>query len=148
VLSHVLDPEFPSLKIEQNMPSSFARKGTGLHFFRIFCAIATLLLITVLFVAGQTGHAGGLFKPPLDKVAHIGFWFTCATLGQIASGNNSLRRWLVLVLLLLLASLDEVVQIWTIGRDADMFDALANAVGISVSALAGFVLRRIGVKRQ
>jgi hypothetical protein len=110
--------------------------------FRKGCAVVTVGLILLLFIAGQTGHAGGLFPPPLDKFVHIGFWFTCATLGQVASGVNSLRRWLVLVLLLMVASLDEVVQIWSIDRDADIFDALANALGISLSAVIGFVLRR------
>jgi VanZ family protein len=110
---------------------------------RIVCAGATVLLIAGLFIAGQAGYLGGLFRSPVDKFVHFGFWFFCATLAQIAGGPNPLRRWLILLLLLLLAALDETVQIWTMGRHAEFADAIANAIGISTAAVAGFTLRRL-----
>jgi VanZ family protein len=111
------------------------------------CAVVTVLLIAGLFIAGQTGHVGGLFRPPIDKLAHVGFWFLCTSLAQMASGPNALRRWLVLLLLLLFSALDETVQIWTIGRNAEFADVVANVIGISASSMAGFTIRRLNFNR-
>jgi VanZ family protein len=114
---------------------------------RKLCAVVTLLLIFGLFIAGQTGHVGGLFRPPIDKLAHFGFWFLCTSLAQTACGPNALRRWLVVLLLLLFAALDETVQIWTIGRNAEFGDVIANAIGSGASSMAGFTLRRLNFNR-
>jgi VanZ family protein len=109
---------------------------------RMGCAITVVGLVAGLFYASQTGRAGGLFQPPIDKFVHVGFWFLCATLGQMASGLRSRSRWWVLMLLLGFASLEEFLQIGLVDRQAEISDAFANATGIVASVFAMAALKK------
>ena len=109
---------------------------------RAGCAVITLVMLTSLFVAGQTGHAGGLVRAPLDKILHFGFWFVCASTTQATLWTHrTLLKW-ALIWLLLLSGTDELIQIWTAGRHADLGDALMNVLGVGAATLAGCKIRR------
>ena len=78
-----------------------------------------------------------------DKVLHAAAFGTLAAalVCALAPGASALGRWRLAALAFALAAvwgvLDEVHQSFVPGRDADVFDALADASGAAVAAAAG-----------
>jgi VanZ family protein len=80
-----------------------------------------------------------------DKVAHLIEFAVLGILVMIAVWPDKLlghMGWIVLGLGLTVAALDELWQIHVPGRDSNIFDWIADAVGFTVIWLAGRTLAR------
>jgi len=97
---------------------------------------ATIFLIGLLFIGGSQSGAGSLFVAPLDKLAHIIFFF-CLTLMMVSGFRFKVVYTTVLVLLI--GVLDEVHQVWLPGRFPGLDDWFADAVGIGLAIGLVFV---------
>ncbi len=86
----------------------------------------------------------GINIPNLDKVVHFGFYFGAAVLGtffirETTHGKSSLVRTLIFVALgaIIFGIIIEVLQYsFTLDRQGDPLDALANSCGAIMGALA------------
>jgi len=90
-----------------------------------------LTMIASLIRLGETSLAVGLIPSPWDKLAHAGTFGAIALSLWLATG----RRWLYACagLALALACYDEWRQLMLPGREADLYDLLANTVGIALA---------------
>lgn len=90
--------------------------------------LVALAMIASLIRLGETSLAVGLIPSPWDKLAHAATFGVIALSLWLAAG----RRWLLAcaALALALACYDEWRQLMLPGREADMYDLLANTVGI------------------
>ena len=100
-------------------------------------------MAAALFVGAQTVGDTALLSP-LDKVVHFVYFATMAVLMALALG----RRWLWVVLLVVPAvgAVDEWHQLTIIGRDASVWDWLADVAGVSVGVAGCW--RMIWVKER
>lgn len=96
---------------------------------RLLTGMSALFMVFALLVGGAQPGAVGLFTPPLDKLAHMAYFlvFTLLLL-QILPRH----RWLCLVIAMLIGGAEELHQWWLPGREANLFDWLADATGASV----------------
>jgi VanZ family protein len=99
-----------------------------------------LLLIAGLFYAGFSGLASGVFKPPYDKVAHLGFWGGVSGLVYFATYRSNHSRWVPFLMLMVIATIEEGSQHWQPGRTVEFADLVMNYFGI---ALGGFIVPKI-----
>lgn len=86
-------------------------------------------------------------RPPLDKVAHALSFGVLASLFYFATG----RALLPVLLASLYGVTDELHQSFVPGRDADLWDWVADTIGaaLAVSVILGFIRRRArGSKRR
>ncbi|WP_018410858.1 VanZ family protein [Methyloversatilis thermotolerans] len=96
-------------------------------------AAAALFMIAGLLRLGETELAVGLVPSPWDKLVHAATFGAMAFLVWLGSG----QRWLVMcaTAVFALACYDEWRQQMLPGREADLLDLSANAVGIVLAAL-------------
>jgi len=98
--------------------------------------VALILLITLtaaLFIGGHQPGSGKLFPPPWDKVVHLLFYGSTATLAGLAFPRLSI---LIIILgTIALGVADEIHQIFVPGRHPGFDDLIADAVGICIAAL-------------
>lgn len=99
---------------------------------KIVGAVAIVFLLLALFVGGSQPQAVGLFEPPLDKVVHA---FYYAVITQCLGRLICLRLSLSIFLALSIGIADELHQLYLPGRSADILDLIADAIGITLSAL-------------
>ena len=103
-------------------------------------AAVVLLSVIVLFAPGS---ATPTLYPGLDKLVHLSLFAALALTGRWA-GLPTTRLAAGLVVY---AGMSEVLQgVLPIGRDAEVLDALTDAVGVALGVLAARVvnLRRVG----
>jgi VanZ family protein len=112
-----------------------------LHWFRRIDSwlIAPALLIVILGELAQLSAIDILASYFWDKALHFTAYFGLCLMTTIAVRANRNALWWALALVLLGGFL-EIVQGFT-GRDADIFDELANTLGV----LAGLTLGWVGV---
>lgn len=97
------------------------------HWIRCGCALAAFVMAVSLFAGAQTVASVPLFPPPFDKLAHFIYYATMAALLAHAVG----ARWLIvpLVLVPLVGAADEWHQLTIAGRDASIWDWVADGAG-------------------
>lgn len=86
--------------------------------------------------------------PYMDKLVHITFYFMAAFLGALAVrertlGKSSLKKTILMILaaVILYGIVIEIIQSrFTITREGDVFDVMANTFGALIGALAIKVL--------
>ena len=101
------------------------------HWIRSGCIAAAFLMAVTLFVGAEGAGKAHLFPAPWDKAAHFVYYGTTAAL----LGHGVGRRWLWLPLILapVIGALDEWHQLYVPGRDASVFDWMADALGTVVA---------------
>ena len=100
---------------------------------RILCAVAAIAVIGQLLFLAEPPFAHRLVEATWDKGVHIVVFAGLAFLIWMAVGG----RWPMLVWLLVLAvgATDEVHQIYTPGRTADLNDFLADGFGATAAMI-------------
>ena len=108
--------------------------------FRTGALVAACAITAGLFYFGAQPEAVGLFKPPIDKLAHFGLFFVLASLFWLALAG----RWpLQLVgFVTLLGALDEWRQAYLPGRSMDGADLLTDFVAVCCAVLLLVWMRR------
>jgi VanZ family protein len=101
-------------------------------------------MAATLFVGAEEAGKTHFFPAPWDKLAHFLYYGSMAALLSHGVG----RRWLWLPLLLvpLVGAADEWHQFYTPGRDASVFDWIADAAGTIVAVT--IYSRRIAPKMK
>lgn len=103
-------------------------------------ALAVTFIVN-LFYHGAQPYAVGLFAPPWDKLVHALSFGGLALLLMIGFGLT--HNLLALAVSLVVAALDETVQIFEPGRSASLLDLSADALGIAgAMILFGWTLKR------
>lgn len=102
------------------------------------CIAVAFFMAATLFLGAEEAGKTHLFPAPWDKLAHFLYYGTMAVL--LSHGIGRRWFWLPLVLVPLVAALDEWHQLYTPGRDASVFDWLADGLG---TVVAVFVYWRI-----
>jgi VanZ family protein len=87
-----------------------------------------LLVIFLCLVPQPAGIGGG----NLDKLVHASMYFIMGVLAYIAF-NTLGKRIVMFIFMFLLGVSIELFQIYIPGRDASVYDALANAAGLALS---------------
>ena len=99
-------------------------------------AVSVALVFSLLYFGGQP-EAAGLFRPPLDKVAHFGLFFILgSTLWLADLGRHPLA---VIVVVTAVGVVDEWRQLYLPGRQSDLSDLLVDIVG-TLAAVIGLSL--------
>lgn len=99
--------------------------------FVLLISIAVLLVATLMPGSGATG------LPYVDKIAHFGlFFFASWNILHCYSGTRSLSRFLLLIILL--APLTEIAQLYIPLRGFEWLDIVADLLGV----LAGYLFYR------
>ena len=93
---------------------------------RIGCVTAALFMTAMIFLRADTG-AGVPLPAPWDKAAHFLYYGTMALF--LAHGVGRRWLWLPLVLVPMIGAADEWHQVGISGRDASIFDWLADELG-------------------
>jgi len=83
-------------------------------------------------------HGGGLEPKVWDKALHFTAYFGLALIATLAVRANRLTIWIMLALVAIGGAL-EIIQ-GMVGRDMDIFDELANTLGILAGAGIGWLL--------
>ena len=96
-------------------------------YFKGGCILAAFFMATTLFVGAEEAGKTHLFPAPWDKLAHFLYYGAMAVL--LGHGVGRRWLWLPLVLVLLIGALDEWHQLYVPGRDASVFDWLADGLG-------------------
>lgn len=95
-------------------------------------AAAALVMIGSLLKLGETSLAVGLIPSPWDKLAHAGTFGAIALLLWLGCGRRALVACATAAFAL--ACYDEWRQLMLPGREADIQDLIANAIGILAAA--------------
>ena len=106
-------------------------------------------MVFVTFSSLYSFEGGGLSKfniPYGDKVVHFTFYFVAAVLGSLffveTKEKNSLRIKYFIILALSLIFFGIVIEViqetLTVNRSSDVFDALANSIGVILGIIAIF----------
>ena len=102
------------------------------------CFAAATLMVVFLFVSAP--YTGGLFTPPLDKLAHVGF-FGCVTL-LLAIGLGKSRIHIAFIAAVCAGIADESYQALLPARHADWGDLLTDIVAAGCAALLAHHFRK------
>jgi VanZ family protein len=102
--------------------------------FRSGCIAAAFIMAATLFVGAEVAGKASLFPAPWDKLAHFLYYGTMVALLSHGVGRRWL--WLPLVLVPLVGAMDEWHQFYVPGRDASVFDWLADGLGTVVAVFA------------
>lgn len=98
---------------------------------RLACCLLAAALVLTLFVSAP--GTGGVFVPPWDKFAHLGFYGAVAVLLTIALGPT---RWAIAIAIVCTIGIaDEAYQSLLPGRHADWGDLAADVVAAAVGVL-------------
>lgn len=108
--------------------------------FRYACVLTSLLLVYSLFHYGAQPVAVGLFNPPLDKIAHAALFGLLAMMLWFVFDRRF--PWLVLGLVALTATADEVHQLFLPGRFANLGDWVADLIGACLPLLIAIACRK------
>ena len=91
------------------------------------CIAAAFLMVATLFLGTEEAGKAHFFPAPWDKLAHFLYYGTIAALLSHGIGRRWL--WLPLVLVPLVGAADEWHQMSVPGRDASIFDWIADELG-------------------
>ncbi len=91
-----------------------------------------LLYFTALFLATHMPVPAGLPPTVSDKALHVMAFMPLAWL-SCAAWETTARRvdWRVVLALVLYGAVDELLQ-WPVGRNADVWDWVADTVGVAI----------------
>ena len=95
------------------------------------CIAAAFFMAVTLFVGAEEAGKAHLFPAGWDKVAHFCYYGLMAVL--LAHGLGRRWLWVVLLLVPIVGALDEWHQLYVPGRDASVFDWMADAAGTGVA---------------
>ena len=107
----------------------------------------------IFYLSSQPSIEAPALFPGQDKLFHLiafgilGF-LTMGTLQASHAGYPTRRVWLVVLAVTLYGILDEVHQYFVPGRNADIYDALADALDGLLGAWAMYYLVRVVVRRS
>ena len=87
-----------------------------------------------MFVGAETAANVPLFPPQFDKVVHFTYYGLMAVLLAHAVGPGSL--WIPLIIVPLVGVADEWNQLLIPGRDASIWDWVADGIGVTVFVYA------------
>jgi VanZ family protein len=98
------------------------------------CVLAAFLMAVTLFVEAETVATVPMFPMPFDKVAHFVYYGMMAVLLSHGMG----LRWLIVPLILVpvIGAADEWHQSFIVGRDASVWDWMADGIGTVVATYA------------
>jgi len=103
---------------------------------RALLAGLVLALVGGLLIGGSLPLAVGLVAQPWDKVAHVVVFAVLACAIGLASRREGVTMLVVgFAGAMLIGGADELLQMWTPGRQADLDDLLADAVGAALGTL-------------
>jgi len=92
---------------------------------------AHLALVILASVLATTGHLPArVFRSPVDKLGHLLAYGTLSFLAVSYFGHQ--RRWRVIVLLLVAATIEEISQRAFATRTFDLGDLAMNTLGITI----------------
>jgi VanZ family protein len=94
------------------------------------CAGAAFLMAITLFLGAEKVADVPLFPPPFDKVMHFTYYGVMAAFLAHAVGARWL--WVPLILVPLVGVADEWNQLMIAGRDASIWDWIADGMGATV----------------
>jgi len=103
----------------------------------LFLAAALLLMAGLSWFNGQP-MAAGLIRAPWDLLVHFSVFFALALL--LLLGLGAKRLWLVVLLAISFAAVDELRQLYLPGRHADWMDFTADVLAIGVGMAIGLRL--------
>ena len=107
------------------------------------CVAAAIFMAIILFAGAKTAAEVPLFPPPWDKLAHFTYYGIMA--GLLTHGLGA-RWWIVPLLLVpLTGGLDEWHQSTVPGRDASVWDWVADVAGAMAATVA---YRKWGGRRE
>jgi len=98
--------------------------------FRGACIAAATFMAVTLFVGAEEAGKAHLFPAPWDKVVHFCYYGLMAVL--LAHGLGRRWFWIAFVIVPVVGALDEWHQFYVPGRDASVFDWLADLAGAGV----------------
>ena len=101
------------------------------RWIRVGCIAGAFLMAATLFVGAEEAGKTQLFALPWDKLAHFIYYATMAAL--LSHGVGRRWFWLPLVLVPLVGAADEWHQMSVPGRDASIFDWMADELGTVVA---------------
>jgi VanZ family protein len=96
------------------------------RWIRVGCIAAAFFMAAMIFFRADTG-AGIPLPPPWDKVVHFLYYGAMALL--LAHGVGRRWLWIPLVLVPVIGAADEWNQAGISGRDASIFDWVADELG-------------------
>lgn len=102
---------------------------------KIFQIVFWLVLGAVLVLAWLPAKEVAVFGFSYDKLNHIAAFFALGVLGRV-SWPHSKSIWVIFGLLLVGVGI-EVVQHF-LGRDASVWDVLADTIGLALAVVATF----------
>ncbi len=108
-------------------------RGAG-WWLRAACFLLAGVAVAGLFGFGATPAAVGLFKPPLDKLAHVAYHAALA--GLLNAGWRGERPLAAILLAGSVAAADEIFQSFLPGRHAELADLAAGMLGALIGAFA------------
>jgi len=97
---------------------------------RIISVVIATLMAVFVFAGAQTVASVPLFPAPLDKVAHFVYYGVMAML--FVHGIGGRWWWLALIATVLVGAGDEWHQSAVAGRDASVWDFLADVLGATL----------------
>ena len=99
---------------------------------RVLCGFAAVMMVVQVWLLPEANFAEKIVSLTWDKAVHFTYYGTMAFLFWVAAGRRGpVWAWLAASAI---GGIDEILQIWEPGRDADVLDWLADTVG-SGSAL-------------
>jgi VanZ family protein len=110
------------------------------------CALAALFMAATLFAGAEMAASVPLFPPLFDKAAHFTYYGIMA--GLLAHGVG--MRWLIVPLILVpvIGAADEWHQSLIVGRDASLWDWMADEIGTVVAVYAYWTWRKARMKAE
>ena len=119
----------------------------------LFLALAIVWAGVIFYLSSQPSIDTPSLFPGQDKLFHmiafgvLGFFL----MGGVKARSNGYRTgqvWLVVALVVLYGLLDEFHQYFVPGRNADIFDVLADAAGALLGAWCMYYLVRVLISRS
>ena len=104
------------------------------------CILAAIFMAATLFVGAETVAKAPMFPPPFDKLAHFAYYGIIAAL--LAHGVG--LPWLIVPLILVpvIGAGDEWHQSFIPGRDASVWDWVADEAGTVVAVFLYWTWRK------
>lgn len=107
------------------------------------CLMTAVVMLVMLFALGDSSLATHTVRltPPWDKCLHLSTYGVIAALLRFSGAiGNGFLIWLLLVGV---GMADELHQVYIPGREANVLDLLADAVGIAMGIVLMDRLRRL-----
>ena len=115
----------------------------SLHFeatpaLRWLCGFTAVMMVVQVWLITPPGYAPKLEELMWDKTVHFCYFGTMAFLAWVAAGKRGpLWIWLAASAI---GAVDEILQVYTPGRDSDVHDWYADTLGSGLAMLAAHFL--------